>query len=87
MDFRLIAQAGLTQRDFAELCGVTRTTVSLWVTGKMNPHRYLRPQVERVMEALEKGVSDKTLPPAGHKRTAKDVVSKLMADRPEPVAA
>ena len=49
-DFSLIDKAGLTQKEFAELCSVSRVTVNLWVSSKMSPHRYIR---ERVAEALD----------------------------------
>lgn len=62
MDFGIIAQAGLTQREFAELCGVTRTTVNLWTTGKMEPHRFIKDSVEAQLEGVARSVAEGTLP-------------------------
>lgn len=63
MDFGLIKTAGLTQDEFAALCGgVTRSTVSLWVTGRWNPHRLLGNTVQVVLDDLKAAVEAGTLP-------------------------
>lgn len=62
MDFGLIKRAGLTQTEFGLLCGVNRATVSLWVTGRFNPHRYLRAKVQRALDSLDAAVSAGALP-------------------------
>lgn len=56
----VLAQAGITQAEFASLCGVRRVTVNLWCRGKMRPHQYIRSNVldaiERVKQATSAGV-------------------------------
>lgn len=70
MKFELIEKAGLTQREFAQVCGVSRTTVNLWINGKMNPHRFILSRVQAVIDALEGALASGELPTA--KRSAKD---------------
>lgn len=62
MDFELIARAGLTQREFAEVAGVSRSTVNLWVSGKMNPHRYISGHIDSVLSAIEARLHSGELP-------------------------
>ena len=61
-DFTIVARAGLTQKEFATLTGVSRVTANLWVRGKMNPHRYLKIKAARVVSTLEKAIASETLP-------------------------
>ena len=61
-DFTIVARAGLTQKEFAALTGVSRATANLWVRGKMNPHRYIKSKAARVVSTLEKAILDATLP-------------------------
>ena len=71
-DFTIVARAGLTQKEFATLTGVSRVTANLWVRGKMRPHRYLKIKTARVVRALEKAVASETLPlPKGISSTAR----------------
>lgn len=62
MDFTIIKTCGLTQKEFAVLCGVSRTTTNLWVTGKMKPHRYIQDRVAAIVAALGLAHSDAQLP-------------------------
>ena len=62
MDFSLIERAGLTQSEFAQLCGVTRVTTNLWATGKMNPHRYISSKVASILRAIETAIQNEKLP-------------------------
>lgn len=82
MDFGLIRKSGLRQHEFATLCGVSRTTVNLWVTGKMNPHRLLQDRVNNVLAAIEKGVEDKRLPTKSSTVTPRMVVAEILAAQP-----
>lgn len=65
MDYSLIEKAGMTQAEFAELVGVTRTTVNHWVRGKMNPNRYLKAHVSSIMEGIAAAVTAGELPLSG----------------------
>ena len=80
MDFGLIRKSGLRQHEFATLCGVSRTTVNLWVTGKMKPHRLLQDTVNRVMVAIAKGVEDKRLPTKSSTITPRMVVVEILEE-------
>lgn len=62
MDFSLIAAASLTQREFSELCGVSRVTTNLWVTGKMRPHRYIQANIASVLDAIKAALDANELP-------------------------
>lgn len=63
MDFGLIEKAGLTQAEFAQMCGgVSRTTVSLWVTGKFRPHRFIEDMVAEKLTALGAAIERGLLP-------------------------
>ncbi len=64
MNFNLIAESGLTQSEFAAICDVSRTTVNLWVLGKMNPNRYITHKVRAHLDSLEKAIADGVLPTA-----------------------
>lgn len=76
-DFTIVARAGLTQKEFAMLTGVSRATANMWVRGKMNPHRYLKTKAARVVSTLEKAITDATLPlPKEIKRTEREAAIK-----------
>jgi DNA-binding XRE family transcriptional regulator len=62
MDFTVVAQAGLTQKEFAAVCGVSRVTANTWVRGKMNPHRYIKQKIAVVLDALHSAVAHADLP-------------------------
>lgn len=86
MNFDIIAKAKITQKDFADICGVSRITVNLWVGGKMQPHRFLQPKVEAALAALEQAVSSGKLPTKSATYTAKQVLkdnlAKVLAEQP-----
>ena len=69
MEFKIALDAGLTQSELAHVFGVTRTTVNLWVNGKMKPHRYNVDNVRQRMELLQTAISKKLIPPRVGKRT------------------
>lgn len=62
LDFTVVARAGLTQREFAALVGVSRVTTNLWVSGKMNPHRLIRARAVSTVAVLEKAILNAKLP-------------------------
>lgn len=66
MDFAVIAAAGLTQAEFAEVAGVSRITVNSWVRGKMRPHRYIKLDVEALLVKIEAALHNKVLPLAAN---------------------
>ena len=82
MDFELIRKSGLRQHEFASLCGVSRTTVNLWVTGKMNPNRFVRDRVISVLAAITKGIEDKRLPTKSSTVAPHKVVVEILEARP-----
>ena len=85
MDFELIARAGLTQKEFAELCDVSHTTVNLWVTGKMRPHRFVRDNVERRLAQLAECVDAGTLPLPNSKKLDRITAVRGLMAQPEAV--
>lgn len=62
MDFSAIERGKLTQKEFGILCGVSRVTVNLWVRNKMQPHRYIRQDVERTISLLNQAIDQGQLP-------------------------
>lgn len=81
MDFTTISRAGLTQREFADLVGVSRVTTNMWVTGKMAPHRFIKDNVEAVLLALNTAIENdqfplpKSVPKHQRVDTARDLLS------------
>lgn len=64
MEFKIIEKAGLTQREFGDICSVSRTTVNLWVNGRMKPHRYIQSRVKEKLEQVARAVENGKLPTA-----------------------
>lgn len=62
MEFDVIKRAGLTQGEFAKLCGVSRVTANMWLNQKMKPHRLLRVAVAKRLEILDEAVAVGDLP-------------------------
>lgn len=62
MKFTILEKAGLSQREFADLVGVSRITVNTWVTGKHQPADHVRPRVLAAIKHLTAMVRDKQLP-------------------------
>jgi transcriptional regulator with XRE-family HTH domain len=62
MDFSIIERAGLTQKEFADLGEVSRVTVNLWTSGKMNPHRYIKGGISELLGILNVAVDKGALP-------------------------
>lgn len=62
MDFTLIKRAGLTQREFSLLCGVSRVTANLWVRSKMAPHRLHEDRIATVLGSMGDAVEHARLP-------------------------
>jgi transcriptional regulator with XRE-family HTH domain len=46
-DFKILEEAGLSQREFAELVGVSRVTVNNWLRGKQKPSNVLAKLAKR----------------------------------------
>lgn len=76
MDFSVIDRGELTQKEFSVLCGVSRVTVNLWVRNKMQPHRYIRQRIERLVAQLNSAVDQGTLPLA-HELTPEQRIAAL----------
>lgn len=62
MKFDILRKAGIHDGDFAEVTGVSRTTVSLWVNGHANPHRLHEKRIALVLAAVKSAVEAKDLP-------------------------
>jgi transcriptional regulator with XRE-family HTH domain len=61
-DWGLIAKAGLTQQDFADLVGVSRVTVNYWVQGTSSPSHLLHGEAERLLGVLQDKLERGELP-------------------------
>lgn len=62
LDFTIVTRAGLTQKEFALLSGVSRVTVNLWVRGKMSPHRFIKARTAKVISTLDEAIAQGALP-------------------------
>lgn len=62
MDFGVIANAGLTQAQFASLVGVSRVTVNTWIKGHYRPGNAVRGRVIRALELIKQAFADGKLP-------------------------
>ena len=61
-DFSIIKTAGLTQGEFSSLAGVTRATTNMWVTGKMNPNRYIQESLAELIATITRAIDNDQLP-------------------------
>ena len=68
MNFKIALDAGLSQSELANVLGVTRTTVNLWLNGKMKPHRYNEDHVRQRMDLLIEAIRSKMIPPKSTRR-------------------
>lgn len=61
MDFRVITKAGLTQREFGKLLGVSRVTANRWIHG-YEPHYLMQERVVDMLARIEEAVEANKLP-------------------------
>jgi transcriptional regulator with XRE-family HTH domain len=62
MDFSIVKEAGLSQREFAALCGVSRETANMWCRGKWKPHRLHNAHIQMHLDELKSAVQWGFLP-------------------------
>lgn len=66
MDFSIVNKAKLSQKAFAAIAGVSRVTMSKWMTGKTKPHHLHERKIQQLLTALQMAVDSEDLPlPAG----------------------
>ena len=78
MDFEILTKAKFRQTDFADLCGVSRVTVNLWVNKKMGPNRFIADRVAAVLAAVQKAYDEKQLPTTSKTRPAFGIVKAIL---------
>lgn len=80
VDFSSLEVAKVRQAEFAELLGVSRVTVSSWISGRFGVHEARVVKVKRYLAAIATAVEDKQLPVTklveGEKRI--DAVRKIL---------
>lgn len=83
IDFAVVAKAGLTQKEFAELCGVSRITANLWVRGHNQPHAYIRDKVAEIIASLVDAVDRGSLPLSGRAPAPSrvDAITKALSSK------
>ena len=87
MDFSVIQKAGITQREFATIVGVSRVTANMWSRGKMNPHRLIKHNVERCVARIGWLVETGQLPLTSIPRARRlGVLKGLIDDEPTTLA-
>lgn len=62
LDFAVVKQSGITQGQFAEMCGVSREAANLWMNARTRPSKVRARRVDKVLLALRKAVARGTLP-------------------------
>jgi transcriptional regulator with XRE-family HTH domain len=62
MEWKIIEQSGISQREFAELIGVSRVTVSNWVRGAQKPTKVFARLAKRQLTYLKVAHRLKWLP-------------------------
>lgn len=62
MDWKIIEDSGISQREFAELIGVSRVTVSNWVRGAQKPTKVFAKLANRQLTYLKVAHRLKWLP-------------------------
>lgn len=61
MDFSIVEKAGLTQGEFAWLCGVSRVTANKWLHGGA-VHPLLKSPTATMLDRIRKAVEKSALP-------------------------
>jgi DNA-binding XRE family transcriptional regulator len=62
MDFSIVAKAGLNQSDFSKVIGVSRVSVSKWITGKAKPHHLHSRRISQLVTAIQMATEAGDLP-------------------------
>lgn len=62
MDFDVVRRAGLSDTEFAKLCGVSRVTANNWRKKRMRPHRLLQIGIMRRLDVIAEAVVTGDLP-------------------------
>jgi|TARA_B110000908_G_scaffold69869_1_gene84252 transcriptional regulator with XRE-family HTH domain len=62
MDFAYIKHAGMGQKEFADLIGVSRVSVNNWIKGKSKPGRHTIEETRKQLELVTAAYKLKYLP-------------------------
>jgi len=62
MDFTIVTKAGISQSDFAKIIGVSRVSVSKWMTGKAAPHHLHAKRIGQLVTAVHMATEAGDLP-------------------------
>lgn len=54
--FAPVKKAKLTNGEFAALADVSRVTVSMWINGKMHPHKLHANKIDKLVSAISRAV-------------------------------
>jgi DNA-binding XRE family transcriptional regulator len=83
MNLTAAADSGLTQTELAQVLGVSRVTVNLWLNGKMKPHRYNAENVRRRLELLHEALKRNLIPKPNPRRKPRHEAIKSAIERVE----
>lgn len=70
LDFSFAKTAKLTQSELAEVLGVSRVTVNLWIKGKSKPHRLHAGDIRKRLTALKAAIESGNIPASKTERSA-----------------
>ena len=62
MDLSPFTNAGLLQREVADIVGVCRATVNRWYRNQTQPHTLINKRLGQILERVEQAVDDGDLP-------------------------
>lgn len=83
MDLSAAAESGLTQTELAQVLGVSRVTINLWLNGKMKPHRYNAENVKRRLELLQEAMRRNLIPKPNPQRKPRHAAIKAALSQVE----
>jgi transcriptional regulator with XRE-family HTH domain len=71
LDFDVVTRSGVSQKEFADMLGVSRVTVNRWYNGVAQPSRALNKVVRHALKVFELAIEEELLPgfmPAVHSK-------------------
>lgn len=75
VDLSVVLKAGLTQVEVADVLGVSRVTLNMWVRGKMRPHRLHVKDVEARLALLRRAVEQNLIPKKMRGKSRSDAIA------------
>lgn len=62
IDFSIVEKAGISVSEFARLANVNRSTASLWINNRVQPHVYIHDRIAELVSRIQAAVDTGRLP-------------------------